>query len=321
MRLYNSRKKNNRPNSTHCMKIKKTGGLNMKKTRFRAYQLGDKGSSFSYCVDSYFTLIEGRYNDTNRNSILSEMKLVGAKQISCLHITSWDEDHCKKSELENILKELKPIQIEYPGYKPDTDCGRACKNLIEKYSHEQQRTSKAIDPAFIDALDSAKEKGYNDILYNPTSEHESHNDNSVVKLFRQGRFTVLSLGDCESKEIAERIAGSSIAQTEVDVMILAHHGADNGFTTREFIEKINPQVAICSSNYDNQFEHPKQTVRDILYFHEPSIPLYTTKTGDVVITCNEDNVVHVYNLVSNNSTISSKSTFTPKLTVSTIYGE
>lgn len=287
----------------------------MKKTRFRAYQLGEKGSSFSYSVDDHFTLIEGRYNEVNRINVLFEMKKAGATRVSCLHITSWDEDHCKESELRAILSELLPLRIEYPGYEPDSDCGKACKKMIQNYCNSNSAQSNEVTPEYINNLDPGKESQYNDILYNPTENHAIHNDNSVVQLFRRGRFTLLSLGDCQSKEIAQRIENGPIASTEVDVMILAHHGADNGFTTEEFINKINPKVAICSSNYDNQFEHPRQEVRNILYNHQPSIPLYTTKTGDVVITCDEDNVVHVYNLISNNTKISSHMTFSPKLIV------
>ncbi|WP_373803034.1 ComEC/Rec2 family competence protein [Bacteroides heparinolyticus] len=291
----------------------------MKKTRFRAYQLGEKGSSFSYSVDNHFTLIEGRFNEVNKANVLSEMECAGATRVSCLHITSWDEDHCKESELRDILNELKPLRIEYPGYEPDSDCGKACKKLIQNYCVRTAVVSKTVTPDYINGLTAGQNRQYNDILYNPTEDHTSHNDNSIVKLFRQGRFTLLSLGDCENSEIAKAIEGCSIASTEVDVMILAHHGADNGFTTEEFVNKINPRVAICSSNYDNQFEHPRQEVRNILYNHEPTIPLYTTKTGDVVITCNEDNDVHVYNLISNSRRISSEMTFRPKLTVAPKY--
>lgn len=291
----------------------------MKKTRFRAYQLGEKGSSFSYSVDDHFTLIEGRYNEVNKANILFEMKCAGATRVGCLHITSWDEDHCKETELRNILSELRPLRIEYPGYEPDSDCGKTCQKLIQNYCDENCIFSKVVTPDYINGLTAGEKNQYNDILYNPTESHCSHNDNSIVKLFRQGRFTLLSLGDCENKEIAQTIGKCSIASTEVDVMILAHHGADNGFTSEEFVNKINPKVAICSSNYDNQFEHPRQEVRNILYDHEPIIPLYTTKTGDVVISCDEDNVVHVYNLISNNTKISSQITFSPKLTVSSKY--
>lgn len=65
-----------------------------KNTRFRAYQLGSKGSSFSYSVDNHFTLIEARYNDINKKSIQFELKKIGVQYIDCLHITSWD-DHCR----------------------------------------------------------------------------------------------------------------------------------------------------------------------------------------------------------------------------------
>lgn len=50
--------------------------MRMKKTRFRAYQLGDKGSSFSYSVDGNFTLIEARLNQTNDPSICDEMNII-----------------------------------------------------------------------------------------------------------------------------------------------------------------------------------------------------------------------------------------------------
>ena len=43
---------------------------NMNKiTRFRAYQLGVKGASFSLAVDDDFTLIEARLNDSNRANV------------------------------------------------------------------------------------------------------------------------------------------------------------------------------------------------------------------------------------------------------------
>lgn len=50
-------------------------------------------------------------------------------------------------------------------------------------------------------------------------------------------------------------------------MILAHHGADNGFTTKKFIEELNPSVAICSSNYDNEYDHPREEIRKIVLAH------------------------------------------------------
>ncbi|GHT19761.1 hypothetical protein AGMMS4957_04770 [Bacteroidia bacterium] len=280
------------------------------KTRFRAYQLGTPGSSFSYSVDNHFTLIEARINATNGDNIITEMKIVGCETISCLHITSWDKDHCDYEELKLILEYLKPKRIEYSGYSPDTDCGKNSLKAIKEYCLKNNAIQKSISPDFVNSLKPGKERMYSNIVYNPTNNSDKHNDNSIVQLFRSGRFTVLSLGDCEDAAIAKSIMDCNIADSETDVLILAHHGADNGFTTREFLRAIKPKIAICSSDYDNEYDHPRQEIRNILY--QEGITLYTTKTGDVIIICEEDNVVHAYNLKANSDEISSKMTFSPK---------
>lgn len=282
-------------------------------TRFRAYQLGTPGSSFSYSVDSHFTLIEARLNNVNAPNIVSEMKISGCQEISCLHITSWDQDHCNHEELKLILQYLKPKKIDHPGYTPDTDCGIKSLQIIKGYCSANTIGRNEISHSFVNSLEPGEELKFNNIIYNPISESDNHNDNSIVQLFRTGRFTVLSLGDCEGIAIARRIMNSSIAANETDVLILAHHGADNGFTSNEFIRKIKPKIAICSSDFSNQYEHPKQEIRDLLY--QEGVTLFTTKTGDIIIICGEDNNVKAYNLKNNSEDVSSTKTFTPKCTV------
>lgn len=277
-------------------------------TRFRAYQLGTPGSSFSYSVDDHLTLIEARLTVTSARGINAELKSLSKRNLDCLHITSWDQDHCDYGELSFILEYLKPLRVEYPGYTPHTDNAMRCKRLIESYQGYTER----ISPEYINSLSPGEEKKYNNILYNPIYISDNSNDNSVVQLFRQGRFSLLSLGDCEDPAIARRLINCKLAK-ETDVMILAHHGADNGFTTRELIDAIRPKIAICSSNYDNQFEHPAQFIRDLLYYS--GITLFTTKTGDVIIECKEDNIVRAYNLSADSTQISSVKNFVPKLPV------
>lgn len=283
-------------------------------TRFRAYQLGGKGSSFSYCVDNIFTLIEARYNEVNKSRIQNEMHICNCRSINKLHITSWDKDHCNPQELRAILQELNPSFVDYPGYVPDSEAGKESLALIKAYmSHKRFASSYCYTPSNINKLSKAELGKYSDVVFNPIELSNTHNDNSIVKLFRKGRFTVLSLGDCESSEIAERISNSLIACRETDVMILAHHGADNGFTTKDFLKKIKPKIAICSSNYDNQYAHPDESIRQMLY--EEDIPLFTTKTGDVIVVCDMNNKCIVYNLISSNQTISTKKYFRPKMIV------
>ncbi|MFH7926758.1 ComEC/Rec2 family competence protein [Enterobacter roggenkampii] len=289
-----------------------------KQTRFRSYMLGEKGGSYSYFDGGKFTLIEARLNDENRQNIIDEMGLCAVKKIHCLHITSWDSDHCKRSELEEILETLPPTKIEYPGYTPHTVNGEESLQLIKNFQNKSIQSGRKVDivsvsPKYIKSLKKASSLKYTDVLYNPLDVNaKSANDKSTIKFFRTGSFNVLSLGDVEDENIASYLRELSIVRNEVDIMIMAHHGADNGFTTSSFIRKIKPLVAIVGSNYANQYQHPKQEIRDLLHYN--NVKLFTTKTGDIVIHSIKTHTgeFQVNNFKSKNTDISSTCDFISK---------
>ncbi|WP_332777791.1 ComEC/Rec2 family competence protein [Polaromonas sp.] len=255
-------------------------------TRFRAYQLGQAGSSFSYLAGNHFTLIEAVITDVNQPRLLEELAACSKEKIDVLHITSWDQDHCSESGLEWILKNLAPLKIEHPGYVPHTtsaeNCMRAITQYRQKWAAKQIAVNvQAIDPPYIRSLEPTAGPGYRDIFYHPRELRDNSNDNSTIKFFRGGSFNVLSLGDVEDRNIAAMLRRCKTLCREVDVMILAHHGADNGFTSKKLLEELKPQIAVCSSNYDNHFDHPRPEIRALL--HDQEIKIFTTKTGDVMV--------------------------------------
>lgn len=307
-------------------------GLKKCVTRFRAYQLGTPGSSFSYFDGTTFTLIEARLNDISWPSLSKEMEICGKSRVDVLHITSWDEDHCCAAELEEILHHLTPKKIEYPGYEPHTENGEQCFEMILKYKEGSlteaasimpTATSTAavgmalaqvtdieiqkIDPPYIKSLDPSESYGYRNILYHPKFLYPGEsNNNSTIKLFRSGVFNIASLGDVENVNLSASLRRDIIFSKEVDVLILPHHGADNGFMTHSFLKHVRPTLAVCSSDYDNRYEHPRDKIRNML--HEHKIPIFTTKTGDLIIesTGNHTHEYRVTNLIANSSEISSE---------------
>lgn len=283
-------------------------------TRFRAYQLGCAGASYSYFADCHFTLIESMITKLNEDRLREELEICGKTTIDTLHITSWDSDHCSQSGLTWILENLHPKRIEYPGYDHDTACAIACKEMILAYQAKPRSSTvrvraQRIDPPYVRSLNSTDGVGYTDIFYHPREVYDGSNDNSSIKFFRKGSFNVLSLGDVESSQISSMIRRASSVKRETDILILAHHGADNGFTTKKFLEEVNPSVAICTSNYDNHHDHPRQEIRELLY--ELKIPLYTTKTGDIIIESTGSHRVdyHVTNMKANSTEVSSERSF------------
>lgn len=285
--------------------------MDPRRTRFRAYKLQQSGSLMSYATDENFTLIEARIGPLSRPGLEYELAAFNKTKIDTLHITSWDNDHCKKSDLEEILNDFRPSKIEYPGYDPHCDHAQDCLDLIMKYQLPKKKIVK-VDPSYIKSLDKSKGFGYKNILYHPTWLSDSSNDNSTVKMFRTGSFNVLSLGDVEDEHIASALRRNKFLCQEVDVLILAHHGAECALNTKKFFSHVKPKITICTSNYQNMYEHPRESVRDTLYKLE--IPVYTTKMGDIIIESirGHRESYELTNFCANGDKISSSKVFTSK---------
>lgn len=283
-----------------------------KRTKFRAYQIGIAGSLFSYYDGKIFTLIDANLTDQSEKSVVEELFSCGKNKIDQLHLTSWDNDHCSINGLNKILTSLKPKTIDIPCYNPDTESGKEAMKIIQNYAlfanlgvNKNPVNINQINPTYIRSLNGATSFSYSNVIFHPLKIYDNHNNNSTIMLFRTGCYSVASLGDVESPEIAEYLLNSKIFTNEIDIMILAHHGADNGFTSENLIKKTNPSLAVCSADYSNKFDHPRQVIRDILY--QQNVDLFTTKTGDVVIESigKHTGKFKVKNLKANSSQLSS----------------
>ena len=253
-------------------------------TKFRAFQLDTDGSLFSHYKNNIYTLVEARLPKGGIEVLLSDLRIHGKSKIDVLHITSWDNDHCNYQSLIEILNKLRPDRIEIPGYEPDSETGKLCRKTLLGYDEiHQERILNVIEVnnSYIRSLPIAQNGSSNNVVYQGDYLSLKKNDWSLIKLFRSMGFSVLSLGDLESCRVSTRLSKNSILSNELDVLILPHHGADNGFITGEFLDALNPKIAICSSNNCNQYDHPRQNIRNML--SSRGIPLMTTKRGDVVI--------------------------------------
>lgn len=287
-------------------------------TRFRAYSLGTEGGSYSFWRGNHFTLIEARATEKSIPSILAELRKCMKTYIDCLHITSWDQDHCKLDELLYILETWKPRSIEYPGYAPETDNAKQCLALIDKYREWRAKsnevvTTRSMDPLYIKGLTTAEKLGYRDVVYHPRALYPESNNNSTVQMFRKGSFNVASLGDVEHVNIGSYLRDDTIFSKEVDVLIVPHHGAENPILTSKFMKAVEPTLAICSNDYDDKFGHPDDSVRDL--FEEYGVPLMCTKTGDVLVESYEPHSTRYYALNVCGEQVHAKGPFIAKKSV------
>lgn len=283
-------------------------------TKFRAFQLDSEGSLFSFYTTGKYTLIEARLPKGGIEVLANDLQLHNKDTIDVLHITSWDIDHCNYQDLVAIINAFRPSRIEVPDYNPESKEGKLCQQVILGYDkvHEKYIPNVVvITQQYIKNLPSASTFGTSNIVYKSAYQSNNKNDMSLIKLFRSNGFSVLSLGDCESEEIAARLLSYDSIQLEVDVLILPHHGAENGFLSGDFLDGVKPQLAVCSSNYDNKFDHPVPSICALITTRE--IPLMTTKRGDVIIVqeTNSD-TAYAINLISDNEKAETPKAFRPK---------
>jgi beta-lactamase superfamily II metal-dependent hydrolase len=116
----------------------------------------------------------------------------------------------------------------------------------------------------------------------PTSE----NDYSITIWLNWGKFDFISGGDTDGEYATsdfgyvyndvETIVAGRIAQ-EIEVLSVNHHGSSHS-TNQNYVDVLNPDVAIYSVGSTNTYGHPDQSVLDRLY--AIGATQYFTQSGD-----------------------------------------
>lgn len=99
-----------------------------------------------------------------------------------------------------------------------------------------------------------------EVLWPPPSggfDPSSGNDDSIVLRIRYGSVSFLLAGDIES--LSEHSLVANGVDLKADVLKVPHHGSQTS-STPEFLDAVNPKVAVVSAGERNQFGHPHSSV-------------------------------------------------------------
>ena len=108
---------------------------------------------------------------------------------------------------------------------------------------------------------------------------ELHEDSIGVRVI-YGDFTVLFTGDAEAEtEMAILARGHDVKAT---ILQLGHHGSSTSSSV-EFLESVDPEVAVYSAAEDNSYGHPHEVVLERL--RHMGIQIYgTAVNGTIIVT-------------------------------------
>lgn len=127
----------------------------------------------------------------------------------------------------------------------------------------------------------------------PANEKETNNYSIVMRLV-YGDTAFMFTGDAETDSEAEILERFPASEFSSDVLKVGHHGSTTS-TSEEFLNAVNPSLAIISCGEGNSYGHPHDEIIALLEENDVEI-LRTDEQGDIVI-CSDKN--EVYRLTSN----------------------
>lgn len=211
-------------------------------------------------------LIDGGDNDDEK-SLVSYLKAQSVNQLDYVIATHPDADHI--GGLDSIIENIKVDNLLVANGSKDT---KTYKDFINAAS------SKGLAPSV--PLDGKKfQLGSNSymMLFNSNGGSDA-NEQSLVTLYVNGNDKVLLTGDAGNETEQEILSKLG----KVDLLKVGHHGSRTS-TSKELLNKINPDFAVITVGAGNSYSHPHKETMDKL--KNQNLKLHRTdQCGNVIFT-------------------------------------
>lgn len=222
--------------------------------------------------------------DVGEKTLLPYLLDKGITKIDYLLFTHFDSDHCDGlfTILENL--KVKNVIISKQGEK---------SNNFDKFLKviDEDKTKILIvedgDTIDIDKYSKIRIISPSNKLIN---SNVLNNNSVVAKFCYTDRLSILLTGDIEEiaeKQILERYKNTDILMSTI--LKVAHHGSKTS-STEEFLEAVQPKIALIGVGEKNTFGHPNQITIDKLMKQKTKI-YRTDLNGEITIRIRNKRIV------------------------------
>lgn len=232
----------------------------------RGTYLIDTGGTLRFATDEWKE--RKKSFEVGEDVLVPFLKSKGITTLDKLIITHGDMDHAGGAFA--LMEQINVKEVVLPNIEEQSELEQRlidkCEEIkVPVYFASQGDRWSAGNTEFV--VLSPKEKTATD-----------KNDASIVLYTELGGLKWLFTGDL-GVEGEEKII-DTFKHLKVDVLKVAHHGSKTS-TGEEFLEKIQPKVALISVGLNNRFGHPHQEVVDRLKEHD--IIIYRTDEQGAII--------------------------------------
>lgn len=205
-----------------------------------------QGDSSLIITGDQAILIDGGRNADEEN-VTDFIREQGVSSIDLIIATHPHEDHI--GGLDAVMDNFDVAQILMPDVPYNT---QTFEDVITSADVNNTEIIYPEDNNFFE-FDS----GLTLTVLMPSEDFESSdtNDDSIVCRVVIGETSVFYTGDMEEALEAELM--SQVLQS--DILKVGHHGSDTS-STEEFLDRVNPSIAIISCGFGNKYGHPHTDV-------------------------------------------------------------
>lgn len=195
--------------------------------------------------------------DVGEKTLLPYLLKKKIHKLDYVIISHFDSDHV--GGILTILEELNVKQVLIPKQVEYSENYNKFLDIIKKRNIKVKIVGEG------NTINIDKDT-YLDILWPEEKQIKDNvlNNNSLIVRLCYKNFKMLFTGDIE--EIAEQRLLQKYENTEkltADILKVAHHGSKSS-SIAEFLEKVNPRIALIGVGKNNKFGHPNAGVLDRL---------------------------------------------------------
>ena len=223
-----------------------------------------------------YVLIDAGTGQTEE-ALVSWLQEQGVTDIAAVIATHPHEDHI--GGMDAVLEAIPVESLYMPEVKESlTPTTRCYEQMLDAVEAQQVQAVKGQSGVTVYEEDGVKLEL---VGPEPQKEYDDLNEYSLVAKLTVGGKSFLFTGDSSEQAEADMIeAGEDL---KADVLKIGHHGSSTA-TTEEFLQAVNPQVAVISCGKDNSYGHPHEETMQRL--QEKAMTIYRTdEDGTILATC------------------------------------
>ena len=229
-----------------------------------------QGDSILIRVNNKVLLIDSGPKNS-KSKLTKYLNSLNIKNIDYLIATHPHEDHI--GNISTIINNYKVNKFYSPKVTTNT-------KTFEKIVSTLKNNNLKI--TILDNTTSSINLGNNTSVkvYSPIEDFKDDNLNNYSPIIKItfGKTSFLFTGDAE--EYVEKQVVNNVSNLSSNVLKLGHHGSSSS-TCKEFLDAVNPDIAIITVGIDNEYGHPHNEVLDLLKSYK--IKTYRTDNDSSII--------------------------------------